>query len=62
MQRRLVIGNHHVDTKWKVEFQSVHGHKYFLKIVEEFIRYTQAYYLREKLEAPQLLLSFVVKF
>ena len=56
------VGNLHVDTKGTVEVSSIHGHQHFLTIVEEFSRYKQAYPMKNKGEASQLLLNFVTKF
>lgn len=56
------VGRLHVDTKGKVDTQSINGHLYFLTIVDEFSRYTATYPMKRKSEASELLLNFVIRF
>ena len=56
------IGALHVDTKGRIETESVNGHKYFLTIVEEHSRFLAVRPLRSKAEASAEVMKFTRYF
>lgn len=56
------FGSLHVDTKGKVDVTSVHGHNYFVTIVEEFSRFVAVRPIRSKSDAAEEVLRFVKYF
>lgn len=62
LTKRRKIGHLHVDTKGKIETESVDGHKYFLTIVEEVSRHTTVIPIRTKRDASEEVLNYVSRF
>ena len=49
----------HVDIWDPFSVQSIHGHKYFLTVVDDFTRFTWIHLMKNKSETRNLLISFV---
>ncbi|GJY34906.1 retrovirus-related pol polyprotein from transposon TNT 1-94 [Tanacetum coccineum] len=49
----------HMDLFGPISLMSVNHEKYTLIIVDEFSRYTRVYFLRNKSEAPKIIMSFI---
>jgi len=50
----------HVDVWETYSIPSIHGHKYFLTIVDDYLRYTWIFLLKQKSEVVKTLENFVV--
>ena len=50
----------HVDLWGPYSFTSIHGHKYFFTIVDDYSRYTWIFPLKQKYEIVKILEDFVV--
>jgi len=49
----------HVDIWGPSSIPSIHGHKYFLTIVDDYLRYTWIFPLKQKYEVVKVLENFV---
>jgi len=50
----------HVDVWRSYLLSSIHGHKYFLTIVDDYLRYTWVFPLKQKSEVVKILKNFIV--
>jgi len=50
----------HVDVWGLYSLSSIHGHKYFLTIIDDYSRYTWVFLLKQKSEVVKILENFVV--
>jgi len=50
----------HVNVWGPYSLSSIHGHKYFLTIVDDYSRYTWIFPLKQKSEVVEILENFVV--